>query len=100
MNISSGVFTAPVGGVYSFNLSGLKMNRERDESIAIDLRLNGITVAVTRTSAGIDCGTLSLSAILKLWQNDQVDTVLRHVSKNGVCRDLHCHFTGALLSHD
>lgn len=98
IDAASGTFTVPRAGVYSFNFSGLKLHRERDETMGIDLRMNGKVIGVTRTAAGIECGTLSLTAVLQLKAGDRVETILRDNNKDGICRDLHCHFTGALLN--
>ena len=97
IDTASGTFIVPRAGVYSFNFSGMKLHRERNETMGIDLRLNGKVIGVTRTAAGIDCGTLSLTAVLQLKSGDRIETLLRNTNKDGICRDLHCHFTGALL---
>ncbi len=100
MNIASGIFTAPVVGLYHFEFSG---NKEKFAAgLWIDLQVNGNDVgrAATFPSGKGSYDSLSLSASLRLKVNDRVNLIIR---SDGMLYDdtrNHFHFTGCLVEED
>ena len=70
MNLSTGVFSAPVPGIYHFDFSAMKGNTAR--SLDFYLRKNGRTVASKRMDSLPNKQVASISASLKLKVNDTV----------------------------
>lgn len=77
MNIISGIFTAPVAGLYHFEFSG---NRNKFATcLWIDLQVNGANVGRAPTSPSDKAGydSISMRASLRLKVNDRVNLVNR-----------------------
>lgn len=100
MNLTSGYFNAPVGGIYRFEFSAVKFPSAT--GLWIDLQVNGAHVGrastyqpVTGTYEGI-----SLSASLRLNVNDRVNLLNRGDGVLFDDADHHTHFSGWLVEED
>ena len=96
-DLSSGVFTAPVTGIYHFDFSVLKDSNA--QVLSIQLQVNGVNVGTAYTTQGMQNRGLDatcLSSSLRLEKNDRVSLY----SKSGGLIDNnfhHTHFTGWLV---
>jgi len=99
MNLKTGVFTAPVPGIYFFSFIGI-----RDDSslsgIEITLRLNKAKVGMAVATAGLGSFSISIHATLKLKAGDRVYLVKEMGNKlRDDSRHL-SHFSGHLLKEE
>ena len=102
MNLTSGIFTAPVPGIYHFEFSGYK--HESTQSLSVLLKLNGKVVGQAYTfskqpSDGAEGKGIYLTASLRLQFKDEVSLFVDagKVTDN----DNHLtHFTGWLVEQD
>ena len=95
LDIDSGVFTAPVNGIYQFSLSGVKDGS--NQSAWIKLRLNGEMIGSAYAAEHIPWAPFYLSSIIQMKLGDRVDLILQQ----GTCfddMDHLTHFTGSRLS--
>jgi len=102
MNPATGVFTAPVNGIYHFESFGLKDPID-PLPIYIGLQLNGVEISASwadEETSGIYRGLSGISASLRLKTGDQV----RLFKGSGTLTDystLHyTHFSGWLAEED
>jgi len=99
-NLSSGIFTVPILGIYHFDLSAYKSIDAT--SLDIHLQLNGEYVGMAYAKQ-IFSGTpdaVSLSASLRLAKDDRVSLLLRGSIFVDRSHDHWVHFTGWLVEEE
>lgn len=101
MDLESGVFTAPVPGIYHFEFSGIK---DKDvNQLWVWLYLNGAYNIGRAYTYQLDnpgsYETISLTATLRLKANDTIYLVLS-IGKLMDAFDHYTHFTGWLVEED
>lgn len=97
MNAGTGVFTAPVNGIYHFEFSSMKL--DNGSKAFVHLQVNGVTVATSYATALPNFLSLSsINAYLHLKAGDQV----RMYKNEGTLRDdyRHTQFAGQLVEED
>ena len=98
-NLTEGIFTVPVPGIYHFDFSAVKHNLSKD--LYISLQVNGkfIGTAFTKQDDAVSFDAVSMSASLRLAAGDKVNVW----NDGGVLADSHIHmthFTGWLVDED
>jgi len=98
-NLTSGIFTVPVAGIYHFDFSALK--EESSPFLEIFLQVNGQDVGIEPTPgpATRNVDSVSLSASLRLEAGDTVNLF----NEGGALFDdsyHRTHFTGWLVEED
>ena len=99
MNLTTGIFTVPVDGIYHFEYSGMKDSSAN--KLIIQLQINGTAVgrAETNPFATGSGDSLSLTVSLRLKKYDRVNLF----NEYGVLYDyetFHTQFTGWLVEED
>jgi len=95
MNLTSGVFTAPVPGIYQFDFSFVK--DKSDDDLKIGLDVNRLSVGVSKTSINNEHATVSLSTSLRLKTNDKVAVWLYTGTIHDESYHHYSHFSGWLI---
>ena len=94
MNLTSGVFTAPVSGWYQFNFVA-KAYADRTH---VHLSLNGVFISTGQGWGQYD--NVAMTATVYLRKNDRVDTWLYRGEIEDVSNTYYTQFTGILLEED
>ena len=100
MNLNSGVFTAPVPGIYHFEFIGSK--GESAMMLDVYLQLNGDNIGHTCAYEPAEKNeeTVALSASLRLKAGDRVSLFIDYNSILNQDPNLRTHFTGWLVEED
>ena len=102
-DLSSGIFKAPVPGIYHFQFSGVKRGGEGSDYgiLSIFLRVNDKKVGVAHVSQDKESyGTVSLSSSLRLAAGDRVCLNLYSGELYDYTGDHFTHFSGWLVEED
>ncbi len=98
MNLATGVFTAPVDGIYHFEFSSLK-DATDPSSIFITLQVNGVGIGTAyATNLPNYLGFSGINAYLRLKTGDRVTLY----KTGGALQDdnRYTHFTGSLVDEE
>lgn len=105
MNATTGIFTAPIAGVYAFHFNGFKhkpydnLISGQNGAVIIGFYVNDQHMGRAEAGLNTDFGTLSYSTVAQLRVRDQVKLMLTY----GILHDssvAHTRFSGALLHED
>ncbi len=99
MNLSTGVFTAPKAGLYSFSFSMMKDGFNYDW-MAIYLRQNGTKIGMSSVGRGLLTSPATLQSNLKLKKGDRIDLLKSKSGELLIDKEHNNHFSGCLLEED
>ena len=96
MNISSGIFTAPVAGTYYFAYSGMRYYTAAQSNVA--LQKNGVTIASSYAPGiGSTTGLSGIQAVFELVPNDTINLMLIYGQISDIVDTFSSAFTGFLV---
>jgi len=100
MNLDTGIFTAPVPGIYHFEFSGIKEYYSTNLNVFLQVNGENVGNAYTQPSNTGNLESLSLSVSLRLKANDKVN--LYNYGSGVLFDDINhnTHFTGWLVEED
>jgi len=99
-NLTSGIFTVPVPGIYHFDLSASKSRYVTNLEIHLQVNGGSVGMAYTNQLAKDSHDVISLSASLRLAKGDRVNLLLRGGTLADRIDDRWTHFTGWLVEEE
>ncbi len=99
MDMNTGIFSAPVDGIYQFEFSGIKDSPQT--ALYIFLQVNGANIGVAHATSSVSGAFQSvLHASLKLKAGDKVTLYKTTGTLYNAVDFYYTHFTGRLVSED